>query len=92
MASLCAFFLLFSLKGDNTFTYEGDRTREDIVSFARRLLGPPVGEVDSEKELREAIAANEITFAFVGNPKGELWVSGLVLGLIAPINYLRNSP
>ncbi len=63
-----------SLKGEHTYTYEGDRTREDIVAFARRLLGPPVGQIDSEKGLREAVESNEITFVFVGNPRGDAWV------------------
>ena len=56
------------------FTYEGDRTRQDIVGFAQRLLGPPVKELYSEKELRDVIAARDINFVFVGSPQGELWV------------------
>ena len=63
-----------SLKGDNIYTYEGDRTRDDIVAFSRRLLGPPVSELASEKELRDAAEQNEINFVFVGSPRGQLWV------------------
>ena len=29
----------YSLKGSMTFAYEGDRNRDDIVAFAKRLLG-----------------------------------------------------
>ncbi len=64
----------YSLKGDNIYTYEGDRTRDDIVAFSRRLLGPPVSELASEKELRDAAEQNEINFVFVGSPRGQLWV------------------
>ena len=30
---------IYSLKGSMTFAYEGDRNRDDIVAFAKRLLG-----------------------------------------------------
>lgn len=33
------FYVFFSLKGDKIYTYKGDRVREDILDFARRLEG-----------------------------------------------------
>ena len=56
------------------FTYEGDRTREDIVAFARRLMGPPVKEIANAEELNKTLAEREINFVFIGEPKEELWV------------------
>ena len=35
-------FFQFSIKGDQQFVYNGDRTRDDIVQFAHRLSGAPV--------------------------------------------------
>ena len=53
------------LKGEDTYTYEGDRTREDIVAFARRLMGPPVQALRSEGELKEAML-NSLFFVYTG--------------------------
>jgi hypothetical protein len=58
--------LYFSLKGHNTYTYEGDRNRDDIVAFAKRLLGPPVGELRTKGDFEEAKLKSEIFFVFVG--------------------------
>ena len=64
-----------SLKGDASFTYEGDRTREDLVAFARRLMGPPVKALRSEEELSQVVGERDINFVFIGEDKGALWVS-----------------
>jgi len=53
------------LKGDDVYTYEGDRTRDDIVAFARRLMGPPVQKLSSDLELREA-KLNSVIFIYTG--------------------------
>jgi thioredoxin domain-containing protein 10 len=62
------------LKGEEVFTYEGDRTREDIVAFARRLLGPAVVRLHNRQELQEAErVAGGLFFLFVGREEGELY-------------------
>lgn len=53
------------LDGDNVYSYEGDRTREDIVAFARRLMGPPVKAITSDQDLSEA-KLNSLFFLYVG--------------------------
>ena len=53
------------LKGDNVYTYEGDRTREDIVAFARRMSGPPVTHLTSPGELTSAML-NTVIFLYSG--------------------------
>ena len=53
------------LKGDNVYTYEGDRTREDIVAFARRMSGPPVKHLSSPGELSSAML-NTVIFIYSG--------------------------
>lgn len=61
------------LKGENTFTYEGDRTREDIVNFAKRLMGPPVKDLRSLEDLQRIIDERDVNFVFVGQTEGPLW-------------------
>ena len=68
------FPLVCSLRGENVFSYEGDRTREDIVAFAQRLLGPPVKLLNSQDELRNAVGSKETSFVFIGERTGRLWV------------------
>ena len=53
------------LKGDDTYIYEGDRTREDLVAFSRRLMGPPVQALRTEADLAEA-KRNALFFVFSG--------------------------
>ena len=54
------------LKGDSVYTYEGDRTREDIVAFARRMSGPPVKHLTSPGELSSAML-NNVIFIYSGS-------------------------
>merc|ERR1719341_1083751 len=62
------------LKGEETFTYEGDRTREDIVGFARRLMGPAVSRIHNPAELAEARqTSGGLFFLYVGKEEGSLW-------------------
>jgi thioredoxin domain-containing protein 10 len=60
------------LKGDDVYTYEGDRTREDIVAFARRMMGPPVTALANTAELEQA-KSNQPFFLYVGNPDTALY-------------------
>ena len=64
-----------------TFSYEGDRNREDIVTFAKRLLGPPVGELRTEGDFEEAKTKSEIFFVFTGDQDGPLWDTFLQVGI-----------
>ena len=62
------------LKGEEVFTYEGDRTREDIVAFARRLEGPAVTRLHTREDLREAgTRSHGLYFLFVGREEGLLY-------------------
>ena len=53
------------LKGEDTYIYEGDRTREDLVAFTRRLMGPPVQPLRTEADLAEA-RMNNLFFVYSG--------------------------
>ena len=68
-------FLLFSfsMKGDSIFTYEGDRTREDLVNFALRLMGPSVTQIENRKDFEMAKKRSELFFLFAGQNEGTEW-------------------
>jgi len=53
------------LKGDKTYTYKGDRNREDIVDFALRLEGPPVQRIETAGDFEKAKNENDVFFLFV---------------------------
>ena len=72
--SVKGFPTIMFLKGEQVFTYEGDRTRQDIVGFARRLMGPPVARLGAAPELRRAgEASGGIHFLYVGREEGAGW-------------------
>ena len=69
------FHVIFSsIKGDHVFQYEGDRTREDIVNFAHRLVGPSVNSITSKSDFKAAKTRSELFFLFSGEPSGPEWV------------------
>jgi len=61
------------LKGDNVYTYEGDRTREDIVAFTSRMMGPPVRQIDSSQSLHDAKKRSQLFFLYIGDTQGDTW-------------------
>ncbi|CAG0919604.1 unnamed protein product [Notodromas monacha] len=63
------------LKGDEVFTFSRDRTREELVDFARRLSGPPVKFIDSCTDMQVALQDEKLFFVYVGERKGDLWLA-----------------
>ena len=61
------------------YQFEGDRTRDEIVAFAQRLMGPAVRAISSTDELISTVRKREIAFAFIGEPEGRLWVRTLII-------------
>lgn len=68
-------FLFCSLKGDQRYVYEGDRTREEIVKFALRLSGPPVQEITKTQSFDTIKRERDLYFLYVGERSGVFWVS-----------------
>lgn len=68
-------FLLNSLKGDQKYVYEGDRTRDEIVKFALRLSGPPVQEITKTQSFDTIKKERDLYFLYVGDRSGILWVN-----------------
>lgn len=68
-------FFFYSLKGDQKYVYEGDRTREEIVKFALRLSGPPVQEITKTLSFDTIKKDRDLYFLYVGDRSGVLWVN-----------------
>lgn len=71
--SIKGFPTILFIKGDLTFAYEGDRTRDDIVNFALRLVGPSVNKIETKSEFELAKQRSEIFFVFAGQTSGPEW-------------------
>ena len=61
------------MKGESAFQYEGDRTRDDIVNFALRLVGPSVNKIESKEDFEIAKKRSELFFVFAGETEGREW-------------------
>ncbi|KAB0796796.1 hypothetical protein PPYR_10857 [Photinus pyralis] len=62
-------------KVDQDFTYNGDRTKEDIVNFALRMSSPPVQEITRPDSFVNIKSSNNVFFLYVGQREGPLWES-----------------
>lgn len=65
--------MVISLKGDQEFTYNGDRTKEEIVKFALRLTGPAVQEITKTQSFATIKSDRDLYFLYVGERTGPLW-------------------
>lgn len=71
---------LFSIKGEEAqFTYNGDRATEEIVHFALRVAHPPVRKFKNGDLIDRLKKDKIIFFSYLGESKGELWVSYISL-------------
>ncbi|XP_043287811.1 protein disulfide-isomerase TMX3 isoform X2 [Venturia canescens] len=61
------------LKGEQQFTYNGDRTKDEIVKFALRLNGPPVQEIKKTESFDTIKRDRGLYFLYVGERSGPLW-------------------
>ncbi|KAG5879522.1 hypothetical protein JTB14_029888 [Gonioctena quinquepunctata] len=61
------------VKMDDEFTFEGDKTAEEIVNFAIRMSGPPVQHVTQPDSLTNIKNMNQLFFMYVGDQEGPLW-------------------
>lgn len=61
------------MKGDAAYQYEGDRTKDDIVNFALRLVGPSVNQIESKSDFESAKKRSELFFVFTGPMNGPDW-------------------
>merc|ERR1719242_2961742 len=58
------------IKGDRVFEYEGDRTRDDIVNFALRVMGPSVTQLNTVGDFEEAKKRSELFFYVLWRIRG----------------------
>lgn len=67
-------YFIYSLKGEQEFIYNGDRTRDEIVKFALRVSGPPVQGITKTQSFDTIKKEHDIYFLYVGERSGPLWV------------------
>nr|CAI5819798.1 unnamed protein product [Callosobruchus analis] len=58
-----------------TFTFTGDRNKDDIINFAVRLAGVPVQEISDPLILPSFLNVNKQFFMYIGEQEGSLWNS-----------------
>lgn len=61
------------LKGDAEFTYNGDRTKDEIMKFALRVSGPPVQSIQRPESLDNLKRTQDHFFVYVGAQNGPAW-------------------
>ncbi|CAG9859452.1 unnamed protein product [Phyllotreta striolata] len=61
------------VKADDDFTFEGEKTTEEIINFAIRMSGPPVQLVTRHESLTNIKSMNQLFFMYVGETEGLLW-------------------
>lgn len=67
------------MKGEQNFTYHGDRTKDEIANFALRVSGPPVQEITKSHSFETIKKERDLYFLYVGDRSGPFWVSLILL-------------
>jgi len=60
------------IKGEEVHMYRGDRTAEEIVQYAKRMIGSPIQNLDGQS-LQSVFEKEKLLFGYVGDKEGELW-------------------
>ncbi|KAJ6641473.1 Protein disulfide-isomerase TMX3 [Pseudolycoriella hygida] len=63
------------IKGHHEFIYHGDRTKEELLTFAARMSSPPVQQVARAESIDMLKTNNKIFFIFIGKQEGALWTT-----------------
>ncbi|KAH8365901.1 hypothetical protein KR093_006999, partial [Drosophila rubida] len=61
------------IKGNMEFTYNGDRSKDELVDYALRMSGPPVQLVTRTESVDMLKGSHTIFFMFVGAQQGVVW-------------------
>lgn len=69
--SVRGFPTILFIKGHKTVEYKGDRLREDIVAFARRMDGPSVSHLTSCEQIKNLRKEKSVFFIYVNGEKPE---------------------
>lgn len=69
------FKFIYSIKGnEGTYNFNGERSTEEMVHFAKRMARPPVQEVTDPKDIEMLKQSHKIFFMFIGESVGDTWV------------------
>lgn len=66
-------FVSFSIKGQQEFIYNGERSKEEMLPYALRMSGPPVQQVARVESFHMLKSQTDIFFVYVGTQSGVLW-------------------
>ncbi|CAG0889260.1 unnamed protein product, partial [Cyprideis torosa] len=62
--------------GEEVFTFSGDRSKEEILEFSRRLSGPKVRSMTTCEDFRNFVNEQSVVVTFVGDERsGPLWIA-----------------
>ncbi|EDV95712.1 protein disulfide-isomerase TMX3 [Drosophila grimshawi] len=61
------------IKGNMEFSYNGDRSKDELVDYALRMSGPPVQLVTRTESVDMLKGSHTIFFMFVGEQQGVVW-------------------
>ncbi|XP_059489335.1 protein disulfide-isomerase TMX3 [Neocloeon triangulifer] len=70
---ISGFPTIMFMKGEEVFTFRGDRTKQDIVDFALRVSGPPVQRITRPESIANLRKAISLFFVYIGPYEGVLW-------------------
>jgi hypothetical protein len=61
--------------GEEIFTFTRDRTRDELVAFAKRLSGPAVKNLETCADFQQTLRDEKLFFVFAGSwaADPELW-------------------
>ncbi|KAL1429090.1 hypothetical protein MTO96_016821 [Rhipicephalus appendiculatus] len=68
--SVKGFPTVLFIKGDKTVEYKGDRNREELAEFGRRMDGPPVHDLTSCDDLKVMRDRHKVFFIYSDGEKG----------------------
>ncbi|KAF5303971.1 hypothetical protein FQA39_LY01756 [Lamprigera yunnana] len=60
-------------KEEEIFTFNGDRTKNEIINFAVRMSSPPIQDITRHDSLGNIKSTNNVFFLYVGEKQGTLW-------------------
>lgn len=61
------------MRGNNEYTFNGDRTKDELIHFAMRMSGKPVQQVTRAESFEILKTNNPIFFTYIGKQDGTLW-------------------
>ncbi|XP_050431974.1 protein disulfide-isomerase TMX3 [Adelges cooleyi] len=65
--------ILFIKGNEGRYNFDGERSTEELVHFAKRMVRPPVQEVTDSSDIEMLKQSQKHFFMFIGDSKGHFW-------------------